>query len=60
MLEIESTQKDDPEVQFAARVLQDLAVRFDLEPFLFTHRVCLDPALGRGGVSNSIAGCDAR
>lgn len=54
MLEIELAQTDDVEAQSAARVLQDLATRFDLEPFLFTHRVRLDSTLGRGGVSHPI------
>lgn len=52
MLEIEFTQNDNTEVQSAARELQDLASRFDLEPFLFTRRIRLDPSLGRGGVSH--------
>ncbi|MBW4691858.1 MAG: hypothetical protein KME27_08820 [Lyngbya sp. HA4199-MV5] len=52
MLEIECIQPDDMDVQFAARVLQDLAARFDLEPFLFTRHIRLDPSLGRGGVSH--------
>lgn len=34
MLDIEVTQNDDQEVQFAAQVLQNLAARFDLERFL--------------------------
>lgn len=53
MLEIELAE-DTVEAKFAAKVLQDLAVRFELEPFLFTRRICLDPALGRGGVSHPI------
>lgn len=35
-------------------MLQDLAAQLDLEPFLFTHRIRFDPALGRGGVSHPI------
>lgn len=54
MLEIEFTQTEDLETQFAARVLQDLAARFDLEPFLFTRRIRLDSSLGRGGMSHPI------
>jgi hypothetical protein len=54
MLEIEFTPTDNVEVQLAARVLQNLAGRFDLEPFLFTRRIRLDPALGRGGMSHPI------
>ena len=54
MLDIEVTQSDDQEVQFAAQVLQNLAARFDLEPFLFTRRIRLDPSLGRGGISHPI------
>jgi hypothetical protein len=52
LLEIELSQNDNLEVQFAAQVLQDLTVKFDLEPFLFTRRIRLDPSLGRGGVSH--------
>lgn len=54
MLEIEFTPTDNLEVQSAARVLQNLADRFDLEPFLFTRCIRLDPALGRGGMSHPI------
>jgi hypothetical protein len=54
MLEIELIQNDDIEVKFAAQVLQNLAARFDLEPFLFTRRIRLDSSLGRGGISHPI------
>lgn len=54
MLEIEFTQNDDMQVQSAARMLQDLAARFNLEPFLFTRCIRLDPSLGRGGISHPI------
>jgi len=54
MLNIELSQADHPEVQFAAQVLRNLATQFDLEPFLFTRHIRLDPALGRGGMSHPV------